>query len=177
MTTPSSNNHRRKIIRLPNYNYAQDGAYFITIVTHNRKCLFGSIREGKMELNQAGKMVENTFIEIPNFITGVKFDPYQVMPNHIHAIVLIQRDPGRPQRGAPTENVIALTDIMGRFKSLTTRRYGSGVRKHGWRKYEGQLWQRSFYERVIRNEREHQAVVDYILANPTNWARDKNYCG
>ena len=77
------------------------------------------------------------------------------------------------RRSAPTENQIALFDVVQRFKSLTTRRYIDGVDHQNWQRFENRLWQRNYYERVIRNEREHQAIVDYIFANPSNWEEDQ----
>jgi REP element-mobilizing transposase RayT len=175
----------RNSLRLPDFDYSQNGAYFITIVTQNRECLFGCIDVGEMILNDAGKMVDSVCEEIPKFISGIWIPSYQIMPNHFHAVVVIQKGspvgadlrvcPGQPQRVAPTEGNISLPDVVQRFKSLTTRRYIEGVRLLGWRRFERHLWQRNYYEKVIRNEREFQAVVDYIENNPQNWEKDKEY--
>ncbi|MBW6467481.1 MAG: hypothetical protein K0B06_13320 [Brevefilum sp.] len=72
---------------------------------------------------------------------------------------------------------MALFDIVQRFKSLTTRRYIDGVKNQNWPRFENRLWQRNYYERVIRNDREHQALVDYIFANPSNWEKDQENLG
>jgi REP element-mobilizing transposase RayT len=166
----------RKIVRLQDFDYSQNGAYFITIVVQDRLHLFGQVFDGEMCLNDAGKMIQEICDKVPVNNPGVEFDPYQIMPNHIHAIVLIRRESnGRPQWGAPTENQVDLLDIVGRFKSLTTRRYIQGVKQFGWMRFDKRLWQRSFYEHIIRNERDHEAIVDYIYANPLNWQKDDEF--
>lgn len=178
------NEHKhRRSIRLPEYDYSQSGAYFITIVTQNRVCLFGSIMEGVMVLNDAGKMIDLVCHEIPKVLKGVELNHYQIMPNHFHGIIILNPEhnvgadlrvcPGQPQRVAPTRNSIGLYDTVQRFKSLTTRRYIDGVKNQNWPRFNNRLWQRNYYERVIRNDREHQALVDYIFANPTNWEKDQ----
>jgi len=188
----------RKSIRLPEYDYSQDGAYFITIVTQNRKCLFGDIVDDEMVLNTAGEMIEEVCKEIPQVIECVELDPYQIMPNHFHAIVLINKSdavgaslpkppeggrgcpqsnirPGQTRRSAPTENRISLPNLIQRFKSLTTRRYIDGVKKYHCRRFDRRLWQRNYYGHIIRNKREHHAFIDYISCNPQNWKDDEEY--
>jgi putative transposase len=181
--------HRRSI-RIPKYDYSQCGAYFITIVTQKRVCLFGNIHNYEMVLNAAGEMIDQVCREIPIVLKGVELDHYQIMPNHFHGIIVLNpiesqliNDltvgadlrvcPGQPRRVAPTQNPFAFFDIVQRFKSLTTRRYIDGVRNQNWPRFDNRLWQRNYYERVIRNDREHQALVDYIFANPSNWEDDQ----
>ncbi len=183
-------NKDRRSIRIPNFDYSEAGAYFITIVTQKRLCLFGEIKNGEMLLSDAGMMVDQVCQEIPQFLQGVDLDHYQIMPNHFHGIIILNpietenRNqpsvgadlrvcPGQPRRVAPTGNSISLFDVVQRFKSLTTRRYIDGVHHKNWPRFDNRLWQRNYYERVIRNDREHQAVVDYIYANPLNWDKDQ----
>ena len=186
----------RKSLRLSDFDYAQTGAYFITIVTQNRLSLFGTIENDKMILNDIGKMIDDVCQELPQFVPSVLFEPYVIMPNHFHAIVLLHMGGvgatlcGRPaqrvqvrqtQRSAPTGPIenridpISLSDVVGRFKSLTTLRYIHGVRKFSWPRFENRLWQRSFYEHVIRDERDFQCIADYILNNPLNWEKDEEF--
>lgn len=175
----------RKSLRLPDFDYSQDGAYFITIVTQNRVCLFGDIIKGIMVSNDAGKMIEGVCKELSEFIRGVELNPYQIMPNHFHATVIINQSrdvgatlcgcPGQTRRSAPTGNRISLPNVVQRFKSLTTQRYINGVFKNHWQRFEKRLWQRYYYEHIIRNEREYQAIADYIRCNPQNWLTDKNH--
>jgi REP element-mobilizing transposase RayT len=186
-------NSFRKSLRLPDFDYAQTGAYFITIVTQNRLSLFGTIENDKMILNDIGKMIDDVCQELPQFVPGVLFEPYVIMPNHFHAIVLLHMGGvgatlcGRPvqvrqtQRSAPTGPIensidpISLSDVVGRFKSLTTLRYIHGVRKFSWPRFENRLWQRSYYEHIIRDERDFQSIADYILNNPLNWEKDEDF--
>ena len=184
MTKPNHTLPQRKIVHLKDYNYAQNGAYFITIVTHKRICLFGSVNCGEMVQNDAGKMVENVCLEMPGIIPDLFIDTFLIMPNHIHAIITIDTPVGisltnEPQHNTPNptieENSSSLFTIVRRFKSLTTHRYIDGVNHFGWPRFDGHLWQRSFYEHVIRNERDYQAIVDYIQANPMNWEKDEEY--
>jgi REP element-mobilizing transposase RayT len=184
MTKPNHTLPQRKIIHLQDFDYAQNGAYFITMVTHKRVCLFGTVNHDKMVLNDAGKMLETVLLEIPGFIPGLEIDLFQIMPNHVHAIITIgpfieSGQPNVAQLNIPNPtgnaNPSSLFDIVRRFKTLTTRRYIVGVRDYGWPRFDKHLWQRSFYEHVIRNEREYEAIVYYIYANPMNWEKDKEY--
>ncbi len=174
-----------KSLRLPNFDYSQDGAYFITIVTQNRACLFGEIIDEQMLLNDAGRMIEQVCQELPMNLPFVGLEIFQIMPNHFHGIFTFENVesvgaglracPGRPRRVAPTQNGISLSEIVGRFKSLSTYRYSEGVKKKCWPRFCQRLWQRNYYEHVIRNDREHQAIADYIFCNPQNWKMDSEY--
>ena len=99
---------RRNSNRLPDYDYSQDGAYFITIVTQNRLCLFGSILDGKMVMNDAGRMVEQVCQEMPQVIRGVEIGCFQIIPNHFHAIIRLTQDGGMdPSKPEIESNVAA----------------------------------------------------------------------
>jgi REP element-mobilizing transposase RayT len=178
MTIPDPNSPKRKIHHLKDFDYSQNGAYYITIVTYNRSCLFGSIIDDEMMVNDAGEMVSQVLEAMPDVIPDLAISPHQIMPNHIHAILIIEHSVGSGFRARPEESEepnTSLFDIVARFKSLTTNRYIYGVKNLGWPVFEQRLWQRSFYEHVIRNEREHQAISDYILSNPMNWEKDKDF--
>jgi putative transposase len=99
MDLPAPLCHRHRI-RLPGFDYSQPGAYFVTIVTHDRKCLFGGVEDGEMVLNEAGKMVEQVWLEIPRHFDGVIVDKFVIMPNHIHGIIEIEREDRLPGVGA-----------------------------------------------------------------------------
>ena len=184
--------HVRHSIRLPKYDYSQAGEYFITICLQNRECLFGEIVNDEMILNDAGRMVSDIWHRIPGHNPGVEIDEFVVMPNHIHGImVLVGADhcvcpinPGRCQtdricstnpgvspgqsRGiAPT-----LPQIVQRFKTLTTKRYIDGVNQKGWQYFQTRLWQRNYYEHVIRNEDDLNRIKEYISTNQLRWASD-----
>ncbi len=178
----------RRNLRLPECDYSQPGAYYVTIVTQDRKQSFGHIIDGEMILNDIGKMVEEVIDQIPEHYPGINVKLFVIMPNHIHFLFLIadvvagphayhmdQPDNGQPQGVAPTQERLSLPDIVHRIKSLTTHQYMIGVRDKGWPRFEKRLWQRNYYEHVIRNERDYQATYDYILANPINWQKDEEF--
>jgi putative transposase len=168
--------HRRRSLRLKDYDYAQSGAYFVTIVAQERTCLFGNIVDGALQLNDAGGMVQLSWSELSLHYPGVGTDAFVVMPNHFHGIItLVGVGPcaypqsGQPQEIAPT---ISLPDAVHRFKSLTTKRYADGVKQSGWVPFPGKLWQRNYYEHIIRNEKSLARIREYILNNPMRWSFD-----
>ena len=180
MNDSYSPKYNRKSLRLPDYDYSQDGLYFITIVTNHRLCLFGKIVEEKMILNDAGMMINQVCREIPQNMQAVHIDHFIIMPNHFHGIIRTEHtaknvDPINPNN-QPSE-ILALGNIVKRFKTLTTHRYIEGAQQSGWPRFTNRLWQRNYYEHVLRNERDCQAIVDYIQANPQNWERDTEYIG
>ena len=152
--------HRRKSIRLRDYDYAQDGAYFVTLVTHRRSLLFGEVIEGTMRLNRAGHLIANTWQWLSNRYPFVSLDSYIVMPNHLHGIIVIADQPSGGSRTAPTPRK-PLGWLVGAFKTVTTRQFNATESTPGQ-----PLWQRNFYERVIRNADELDRVGEYIVANP-----------
>jgi putative transposase len=175
--------HHRRSIRLQGYDYSQTGAYFITICTQNRECLFGEITDGEMKMNDAGWMIQTIWDEMPIHYRGVETDEFVVMPNHIHGIVVIvgagpracpddghPRREGHPQGGAPT---LSLPEVVHRFKTMTTKRYTDRVRKSGWAPFPGKLWQRNYWEHIVRNEIELNRIRQYIQYNPVQWELDK----
>jgi putative transposase len=194
--------HHRRSIRLKGYDYRRAGAYFVTICTQDRAFLFGQVVHDEMQLNDAGKMVYNVWNDLPAFYPGVQTDAFIVMPNHIHGIIiLVGADPrvcpaqpsvgvgpraypdagpraypgqpqemGQPQGVAPT---LGLPDVVHRFKTMTTKRYADGVKRLGWEPFRGRLWQRNYYEHIIRNEESLNRIREYILTNPMRWALDR----
>jgi len=174
--------HHRRSIRLKGYDYSRPGAYFITICTQDRACLFGEVVDGEMRLNDAGQMVQDVWDELPAFYPGVQTDAFIVMPNHIHGIIiLVGADPcvcpntgqtiGQPQGVAPTR--LSLPDVVHRFKTMTTKRYIDGVKKFGWTPFRRRLWQRNYYEHIIRNDHALQRIREYIWTNPLRWHLDR----
>lgn len=198
-----SGEHHRHSIRLPGYDYSLAGAYFVTIVTQGRVCLFGSVVQGEMMLNDIGRLIEHRWHEIPPHFPNVQLDAFVIMPNHIHGIIIItgvgaglvpaqsdsaglvpaQSDPGATTRVAPTMGNMGVPavgdmgaptvgDIVGAFKSMTTVEYIRGVKQGLWPPFHRRLWQRNYYEHIIRNERELAAIQQYIRDNPANWKSD-----
>ena len=176
---------RRRSIRLRGYDYTRPGAYFVTICTHNRECLFGEIMDGEMVLNHAGRMVLDVWNEIPKYYPGIVIDAFQIMPNYIHGIIkIVGAGPcacpnmdvnGQPQGVAPTG--LSLPDVIHRFKTTTTKRYIDGVKQHAWPRFDGKLWQRNYWEHIIRNDGELCRIRQYIVNNPVKWQMDRNNPG
>lgn len=167
-------NPRRKSIRLAGYDYSQCGAYFMTMVAQNRKNLFGEIRDGNMELNPAGMMIEKWWNEIPNKFTDIQLDAFVIMPNHVHGIVVNVGSESN-SRDSDLSAGTPLPQIIQWFKTMSTNEYIRCVRELSWVSFDGSLWQRNYYDRIIRNPREMDAIRLYILANPMNWVKDKEF--
>jgi putative transposase len=164
----------RRSIRLPQYQYGQPGAYSITICTYARTSLFGEVVDGTVCLSRFGQIVERSWREIPDHDHHVELDAFVVMPNHVHGILVLgQCSPGKGTAcRAPTERFGgpvpgSLPTILRSFKSGAARRVNCLRRTPG-----GRVWQRGYYERVIRNERELSAVRRYVLENPLKWELD-----
>ncbi len=171
-------------MRLKRYDYSKDGAYFVTILTRERECLFGEIYNGKMILNDAGKMVQKVWDEIPKFYEGITIDAFQIMPNHVHGIVTIVRagpracpDPIKGnlacRQGRPQGVALTVSDIVHRFKTLTTKMYIDGVDRHHWPSFNRRLWHRNYYEHIIRDEQSLGQIRQYIINNPCRWHEDE----
>ena len=158
----------RQSIRLKEYDYSQAGAYFVTLCTLNRKCLFGSITESKMILNTVGRIVADSWIWLSEQYDYVTLDESIVMPNHLHGIIVIedQRHPtAGGSRAAPTiERRKSLGELVGAFKTISTKKLNRMRLTQGTR-----LWQRNYYEHVIRNDEEMNRVREYISYNPQKW--------
>jgi putative transposase len=185
--------HHRRSIRLQVYDYSQAGAYFITICTKNRECLFGEIVSVERRLNDAGMMVQAVWDEIPVHYPGTDIDAFIVILNHIHGVVVIvgaapcgrpgsahaqngqQVGNRQPQGVAPTG--LSLPDVVHRFKTVTTKRYADGVKRNGWSMFPGKLWQRNYWEHIVRNEPELNRIREYIHNNPARWELDKLFVG
>ncbi|MDD2797573.1 MAG: transposase [Bacteroidales bacterium] len=165
MNTYNPQIHHRRTIRMKGYDYSQTGLYFITLCTENRAHLFGEIINGKMVLNDAGHVAMQCWAQIPDHFTNAILHEYVVMPNHVHGIVeFVGANHYSPLRG-------------------TSRTIGSVVRgfKIGVTKWMRQntsindVWQRNYYEHIIRDESSHLRIADYIISNPTKWVEDKFY--
>jgi len=177
MATFNPKNHHRNSIRLKGYDYSQVGLYFITICTQYKECLFGNIKHDEMILNNAGLMVENEWLGLKKRYFHIELHEYVVMPNHFHGVIQIlengqleilrQGDSGQPQGIAPT-----VGDIVGAFKSLVTDKYIHNVKQNNWQRFDGKLWQRNYYEHIIRDEKSYLQIVEYIKTNPIKWHDD-----
>ena len=160
--------HYRRSIRLRGYDYASPGAYFVTMCAQDRRCLFGTIIAGELLLNDAGRMVAAIWEGLPERFPTIVLDAYVVMPDHFHAVVSIANVRDTPEQ-AGEHSFPTLGDAVGAFKSLTTNAYIRGVREHGWPPFARRLWQRNYYEHIIRNEAASARIRAYIEANPVRW--------
>lgn len=186
MDTTTSNHPKpnRRSLRLQGYDYSQPGAYFVTICTRNHLCLFGEIADGVMHLNNAGEMIQNIWNEIPCFYPGTEIDEWIIMPNHMHGILGLvgagpracpDRAPSQGSRQQTGTKKLSLADLVHRFKSLSTKRYADGVKHSGWPSFAGRLWQRNYWERIIRDDAELDLTREYIRNNPAQWELDQLY--
>ncbi len=153
---------RRRSLRLPTFDYSQSGAYFVTICSIKKKCIFGAIIDMEMQLNENGKIVGASWKEIEKHFPTVKLDQFIVMPNHLHGIIILQ--PACPEVGI---KAVSLSTIIGLFKSNSAKRINElrGTTGAG-------VWQRSFYEHIIRNQESLDEIRQYIANNPYNWPQD-----
>lgn len=185
MNQYNPNIHHRRSIRLKGYDYSQAGLYFVTICVQNRECLFGEIADGKMELNDAGTMIEKWYFELGNKFPDIQCHEMIVMPNHFHCIVenigthvgadLRACCPDKPETGniEGEHTGSPLHRVVQWFKTMTTNEYIRGVKTLGWQPFNGKLWQRNYWEHIIRNEQSYQTISKYIIDNPTKWNDDK----
>jgi REP element-mobilizing transposase RayT len=161
--------HHRRSVRLKRYDYTQAGAYFITMVTYQRELLFGEIMDGEMRLSPMGQIAEEHWCAIPEHFPQVVLGTYVIMPNHVHGIIIIQ-PVGATQWVAPTTTANgpkrgSIGAIIGAYKMSVTRRIQKELN-------ETAIWQRNYYEHVIRNDEDHNRIHLYIEANIDNWAMD-----
>lgn len=166
--------HHRRSIRLRGYDYTWPGAYFVTICTHRRECLFGEVMDGEMVLSEYGAIVEQVWQDLPHHYTHVRLDAWVIMPNHVHGIIILTGEPvGAGLRPSPTTAPTAtkrhgLPEIVRALKSFSSRRINdlrsiSGV----------PVWQRNHWEHVIRSEQTLRLIRQYILDNPARWHLDR----
>ncbi len=189
--------HHRRSIRLKGYDYSQKGLYCVTICCQDRICRFGDVINGEMVMNEHGKVAFNEWMKLSERFSNFELDVFQIMPNHMHGIVLLtnvgatlavvpnkndqSNDVGAANSGDSKNNddmkkagaspAPTISDIIGAYKSLVS----NGCLDIYKSKNEtmGKLWQRNYWEHIIRNEREYERVSAYIVNNPIKWADDK----
>ena len=177
------NIHHRRSIRLKGYDYSQAGLYFITICCHNRICRFGAVVDGKMILNDAGIIADSCWLEIPKHFPNAVLHEYIIMPNHVHGIITVgannvgandylplpsnetpiqSNEPPRPLQHGTSRTIGSM--VRG-FKIGVTRWFRANTDIHA-------VWQRNYYEHIIRNEDAYLAIAEYIQTNPQRWETD-----
>ena len=152
---------QRKQIRLKEYDYSKKGYYFITICTKNREEILSKIVNGSVKtdpyiiLTKEGKIIEKELLNIENHLNNIKIDKYIIMPNHIHVIIKVV-GAGLDQPG------IKISNLIGLYKGGVTRKLSKSI------------WQRNYYEYIIRNEKEYYKIIEYMKYNPIKWLNEKN---
>ena len=185
--------HHRRSIRLKGYDYAQKGMYFITLCVQERECIFGTIFENRMFLNEIGQIVANEWVNTMNIRDNVIIHNFIVMPNHIHGIVEITYNKNDEcligEFVSPTKSIGA---IVRGFKIATTKRIKNFITPVGangnspngnspngnyplqeWIiNHLPHIWQRNYYEHIIRDYNDHERIANYINSNPSRWEED-----
>jgi len=190
--------HHRRSIRLKGYDYTLAGFYFITICTHQRQSLFGEIIDGEMRLNSLGRIVQDEWTKTAVIRPEIELGEFVIMPNHIHGIIIIhesvgayghtplQNDPNAPSNHTPQHDESYSPANPSAFRSpsrtigAVVRGYKSAVTKQVnlLRDAPGvPVWQRNYYEHIIRDEKSHLEIALYILDNPINWQKDSLFTG
>ncbi len=181
MTPYNPRKHHRRSIRLKGYDYTYPGAYFITTCTHQRVHLFGEVVDGTMRLNEAGRLVEWTWNDLPNHVPNIILDAFVIMPNHVHGIIVITDTVGSvvgagsepaltepAPTTAPATKRYALPEIVRQLKTFSARRINQ-LRGTP----DTPVWQRNYYEHIIRSDRALNAIRRYIVENPLRWHIDR----
>lgn len=159
----------RKQNRLKNYDYNQSGAYFITICTHNKANIFGEIINDTLHLTEFGLIVEKHIQKMNTLYDEIVIDKYVIMPNHIHLIITNYKQNDIVPTNDRTKST--LSKMIQVFKSSVTKELGT----HTMRSLQVPVWQKSFYDHIIRNEKEYQEIWEYIDTNPLKWRLDCYY--
>ena len=160
--------HHRRSIRLRGYDYEQAGAYFTTICIHDRRSMFGEVEHEQMRLNPYGHIVTECWCDLVKHYPNVELDAFVVMPNHVHGIIVLTDDDnvGAGLKPAPTGRH-GLPEIVRAFKTFSARRINQMRNTPGV-----PVWQRNYYEHVIRNEEDLEDIRQYIVGNPAQWPED-----
>lgn len=188
----------RQSIRLPQYDYSGTGYYFITLCTNERQSLFGEIIDGRMILNSLGKIIRAEWVSVVRYYNGrVLLDIFVIMPNHFHAIVILNPDiknivgvtlavardvsnqvdiiqSRAPGYRAGTSPAPTLGDVVGAFKSRCFHEWYLYVKNNNLCNAPLKIWQRNYYEHIIRDEKDYENIWQYIAYNPAKWDWDRN---
>ena len=161
---------QRKNIRLKEYDYSTNGAYFVTICTKCKRHILSTIRVGGgildapyIELTEKGEIVREQFEIMNHLYEDINVKHYVIMPNHIHFIIEIKKSGGTSGRPSPTRSNSALSKYVGTFKRFTDKKCGDDI------------WQRSYYDHIIRNEADFIEKQNYIINNPAKWLEDEYF--
>jgi len=173
--------YHRRSIRLTGFDYSSRGAYFITLCTHQRQCIFGNIVNETVQLNAIGSIVHDEWVRTPEIRPSVVLSDFVVMPNHLHGIIIIMPESRASHRLAPTKAQHTVSNerpmgpasdsiaaILAQFKSMATRRVNALNEA-----ISSRLWQRNYYEHIIRDDEQMGNIREYIVHNPSQWTWDR----
>ena len=160
---------RRRSMRLEGYDYSRESAYFVTLCTSDRRCFLGSITEACPDLSGEGSVVNDCWVEIPKHSVSVEIDEFIVMPNHLHGVLFLgaKETAVGATHASPASRRRTLGTVIGAFKSASARRINELRGTPG-----AAVWQRNYYEHVIRSEESLERIREYIVTNPERWAED-----
>jgi len=163
--------HHRRSIRLRGYDYRQTGAYFVTLCSFQRECIFGEVTEDGVLLTGVGRIVQECWAALPEHFPFIALDSSILMPNHLHGVLFRYGVDGLPTAPTPMRPAGTAAGSLGAviqsFKAMSTRRANAERGTPGYH-----LWQRNYYEHIIRDEEDLNRIREYILANPGRWAED-----
>ena len=159
--------HHRRSIRLNGYDYSQPGGYFVTICVHKGECVLGDIINGEVNLTDLGRVASEYWKVVPHHFPNLWIDIFVVMPNHVHAVVIISGCRGGV---TPPLQIPTLSQIIAYYKYQTTKQINQIRQKIG-----KSFWQRSFYDHIVRNDEDLYRVRKYIQDNPQKWELDEYY--
>ena len=171
---PNPERNRRRSLRLPGYDYSVSGAYFVTVCTRNKVCLFADIVDWEKDLNGAGQIIRAVWDELPKRYANIDLDLFVVMPNHVHGIVVLTGTSvvgaglALPDRKGSASSAPTFGDVIRGFKSISAIQVNRLLMRTGQ-----PLWQRNYYEHIIRDENSLERIREYIAANPHNWLMDR----
>lgn len=162
---------QRRSLRLKGYDYSQAGAYFVTICAHGKECLFGEVIENEMKVNELGRKVQEVWDDLPVHYSHVATDVFVVMPNHVHGVIVMREEieiglVGAGLKPAPTKRH-GLPEIVRALKTFSAQKINELREISG-----APVWQRNYYEHVIRNDADYNRIAEYIANNPQRWIED-----
>ena len=173
MRAPLPPHRRRRSIRVAGYDYARPGAYFVTICTHDRAPLFGAVVEGRMRLNEAGRVVVRCWRAIPDHFPAVRLDAFVIMPDHLHGLLWIASPEGEGCLSGPPEAGAEPRPFRSPSRTVGSIVRGFKIGVTTWMRAHRDVWdvwQRNYYEHIVRDEEDLARIRRYIAENPMRWA-------
>ena len=159
----------RRLLRLKNFDYSSPGAYFVTLCSYHREQLFGQVVNEEMKLNETGDMVKSVWYDLPKHYSNIELDQFVIMPNHVHGIIAFCDSVGAGLKPAPTTlQNHGLPEIVRALKTFSSRNINLFLKTPN-----RPIWQRGYYEHVIRDEESLNKIRNYIIQNPLSWHLDR----